>query len=202
MPSTDRGYPAGPSTLELDGAAAGTLGSANGGDAYGEVVTERPGGDPIARKRITGVHYSPLVLECGTGMSKGFYDWLSATLRSKAERHDGAVVVSDLNGQARSRLEFQQALIASIGFPALDASSKDVASLTVALQPETSRRRAASNALPKLPIDKQRRWLASAFRLSIDGLDCTKTMRVAPLVVTQRTVLDSGELRDPLPKSQ
>jgi hypothetical protein len=199
MPAIGRSYAAGAFGLELDGAAAGPLVAGSGGEAVGEVVVERPGEDGIARKHLGAVGYSPIVLECGAGMGKPFSDWLGSTLTRKAERHGGAVVAADATYRERSRLEFDDAVVASIGFPALDASSKDAAKLTVSLRPEVTRRRQGSGkpVTQPLPDKAQKRWLASAFRLTIDGLDCTRTARIEPLVVVQpATQAPIGEERD------
>jgi hypothetical protein len=48
-------------------------------------------------------------------------------------------VVADFDLRVRQRREFTNALITEVGFPALDAASKDAAHLTVRIKPEFSR---------------------------------------------------------------
>ena len=105
MPITadKRGYVAGKYGIELDGIMAGWVGSVEGGHATSDVVVEKVGPDHIAaqahrRREVRGHHRST----CGTGMSKGFYEWIKASLRPQLpaqERRDH-----------RRRLQLQGAL--------------------------------------------------------------------------------------------
>jgi hypothetical protein len=197
MPLT-RPYPAGRSALELDGVHAGFLASSSGGDAVGEVVSEKLAADGVIRKHVAAVRYTDIVLQCGPGMSRTFFDWLALTTSRKHQPRDGAVLGSDLDGKERSRLAFTQALVTSIAFPALDAASKDAAKLTVSLAPEQTHRTAGSGAPIKADAGAvQKKWLPANFRLAIDGLECKKVTSVAPITIT--TALGEhavGELRD------
>ena len=197
MPLT-RPYPAGRPALELDGVHAGFLSSSAGGDAVGEVVSEKPGPDRVIRKHLAAVRYTDIVLQCGPGMSSTFFDWLGLTTALKQERRDGAVVATDLDGKERSRLEFARALVRSIALPALDAASKDAANLTVTLAPEQTRRRAGTGArIEAGPVAPQKKWLPANFRLRIDELECRKVTAVAPITITTALAEQAvGELRD------
>ena len=72
---SNRSFPSGHFALSLDGAMAGWLQNVQGGAAVAEVVREKTGADPIVRNHIGPVGYEDIVLTCGTGMSKAFYDW-------------------------------------------------------------------------------------------------------------------------------
>jgi hypothetical protein len=120
-------------------------------------------------------------------------------LDARYTRKNGAVIATNAAFDPVSRLDFTRALITEIGFPPLDAGSKDVAKLTVKLTPEYTRAQRGgskgSNGYAKQGI--QKRWLQSNFRLKIDGLDCTHVNRIEPLVVVQKVVDHAvGELRD------
>jgi hypothetical protein len=185
MPAAgSRGITAAKYALELGGADAGWVGSAEGGDAYADVVVERSGTDLIAHKHLGAVRYADLVLECGAGTGAPLFDWVSATLDRKHARKDGAVS-SFSAGKVGSRLEFVQALVSSVAFPRFDTASKDAAALTVALSPEGTTLKPGGAAAPKLGAKAQKRWQRSSFRLAIYGLDCTHLSRVEPLVVVQ-----------------
>src|SRR5258706_9344560 len=122
-----RGYVGGKYALELDGVIAGWAASIEGGYASWDVVVENSGGGKFPRKHLAGVQYEDITITCGTGMSNSFYDWIKATFSNKSTRKNGAVISADYNGKEVSRLNFFNGLITEVGFPALDAASKDSA---------------------------------------------------------------------------
>lgn len=204
MPITPdtRGYLAGRQALELDGSNVGWVESAEGGAAMADVVEEKLGPDRIVHKHIAGVKYEDITVICGTGMSKALYDWISDTLRGTHARKNGALVTADYNYTAESRLTFQDGLIREVGFPALDASSKDAAALTVKIAPELTRREVTTGGVGNGGVGakgagQQKQWLCSNFRVRLDGLDCSRVNRIEPLVATTVVVENPvGELRD------
>ena len=199
-----RMYVAGKYALELDNAQAGWLFSADGGSAYADVVAEKIGPDRIQRKHLAGVKFEDIQMEFGTGMSKGVYNWIKATMDGKTERHNGAVVAASFDNREMSRLTFNNALIAEIGLPALDASSKDAAKMSLTIRPELTRQtRTPGGAIvgTKGTIGGalQKRWLPSNFRLRIDGLErtCSRVHKIDALTIKQRAVEDRvGDGRD------
>jgi hypothetical protein len=98
----------------------------------------------------------------------------------------------------RRRVAFSNALLTEVAFPALDAASKDAAQISAKLTPEFTQRSSASGAKLGGSLTKvtQKQWRRSNFRLTIDGLDCTRVSRIEPLIVRQPLV-DSpvGEAR-------
>jgi hypothetical protein len=58
-------------------------------------------------------------------MSRKFYDWIQKSISYDHERKNGALIVADYDFKETTTLEFQQGLLTEIGFPALDAASKD-----------------------------------------------------------------------------
>ncbi len=203
MPITGdkRGYVAGRNALELDGIVAGFLVSVDGGTATSDVVSEKVGSDHIVHKHIAGVKYEDITITCGTGMSKSFNDWLKATFDHNYARKNGAIVACDYNYKETSRLNFFNALITEIGFPALDAAAKDAAKMTIKFAPEYTRRQTStgSSLNPQFSMDQaiQKKWLPSNFRLKIDGLDCTRVNKIEAITVKQKVVENAvGELRE------
>ncbi len=202
MPITadKRGYVGGRFVIELEGVSAGSPSSAEGGYATADVVVEKLGADNILHKHIAGVRYEDITINCGTEMSKGFYDWLQVTVDQKYQRKNGAIVTADSNLKEVSRLNFYNALITEIGFPALDAGSKDAAKMTVKITPEYTDRAAsggASSVKSGLGQSAQKKWLPSNFRLTIDGLDCTRVNKIGAITLRQHMVDNAvGELRD------
>jgi phage tail-like protein len=185
----------------LDGVFVGWLQSAEGGYAYSDVVAEQVGPDFIQRKHIGNVKYEEITLKVGANMTQPFYQWLKDTLEGQHIRKSGSVIFTDYDSREVQRLSFTNALITEIGFPALDAASKDPAYLTIKFAPEAARRVKGSGVPVKFPPvgSKQKQWLPANFRLRIDGLEraTTRINKVEALTVKQKVVTDAvGEFRD------
>jgi len=193
-----RAYVAGKYALELDGKLAGWVQGFSGGSATSDVVAEKIGPDHIVKKHLAGVKYEDIVVQCGSGMSKAFYDWLASGWAVKYSRKDGAIVAADSSLKEQSRKTFFQAVITETSFPALDAASKDAAKITVKLTPEYTRTAKGSGmALIADTKAVQKKWLPANFKLEIAGLDCTHVNKIEPLVIKQKVVEHAtGELRD------
>jgi len=184
--------------LELNGVSVGFVESFEGGNATGEVVVESPGADGIAHKHLANVRYEEIALTCGATMSQTLYDWLATALNGSPTRQNGAVVAYHSDMSEAWRLNFFNALISEVGFPTLDGSSKDAATLSVKLAPEYTRRvtTGTGKASAKGSL-KAKRWSQSAFVLSIDGLDCGKVNRIEAITVTQQVTQNAvGVMRD------
>lgn len=190
--------------LMLDDVFAGYLIDADGGRASTDVVNEKLGADGVVHKHIAGVKYEEIAVVCGTGMSKVFWDWIESSMSaSKAPmRRSGAILTfdQDRNFVARRSINFTNALVTEIGFPALDASSKDAAQLTVRLRPEITAR-AAPRKQPKGSLVTPK-WQLSNFRLKLGGLEqsSANAARIDALVVRRNVPLAApAELRDAPP---
>jgi len=196
-----RAYTAGKFALDLNGDFAGWVQSVEGGQASADVVVEKLGADLIQHKHIAGVKYDDVTVNCGTSMSKSFYEWIQASIDHKVTRFDGAVITADFNHKEVARMNFFQALITEVGFPALDASSKDAAKMTVKFAPEYTRTVAKTGGAIKGEIGKgqQKKWLPSNFKLEIDGLTnaCNHVNKIEQLTIKQKVVDHPvGHLRD------
>jgi phage tail-like protein len=197
-PAAPRTFTAGKFQLDLGGVSAGFLKGAEGGYATSDVVVEKLGPDHINRKHIGGVKYEDVELNAGTGMSKNFYEWVKSSFENKHFRNDGSIRTTDYDGNMISEIQFFQGLISEIGFPALDAASKDSAKMTVKFKPEYTRFKRGGGRV-KLPPDnqKQKMWLPRNFKLKIDGLDCSRVTKIEALVLKQTVVDNSvGQVRD------
>jgi len=179
--------------LVLDGVGIGFLRSADGGSPIGTVVSEKLDASPIAKKHLGGIAYSPLVMQCGPGVGSALFDWINASWRGQAQPKDGSIVTADVNLTAMSQRDFVRALIAETTIPALDGSSKDAVYLTVTLTPQFTRDSKPSGRVTG-DVAKQKLWTAANFRIRIDGLDCTRVVRVDALTVRQK-IGDAGDAR-------
>jgi hypothetical protein len=146
---------------------------------------EPPGSDHIARKHLANVKYESVTVICGAAMSKTFYDWIKGTLAHAHTRFDGSIITVTADDKDISRIDFFRGLITEIGFPALDASSKDPCAFTLKFTPVYTRRSKPISAGGVRPAPEQE-WQAADFRLQITGLDCTHVSKVEALVATAR----------------
>lgn len=179
-------YGPGRFALEIDNTFAGWLHGAEGGHAVGEVITELFGPGKFMRKRVSGHTFEDIIVSFDS-LSPALLNVVQRTLNLEKVRVDGAIVAVDGNSKVMSRLMFYGALITEINFPALDAGSSEAVKMTVKLVPEFVQRIPGSGSLvsPAPAITAQRRWLASNFRLAIDGLDCSSVSRIEALTVRQ-----------------
>lgn len=178
--------------LDLDRQPAGWLLTSEGGQASTESVNERLAGGHPVRKHAGNVKVDDISITCGAAMSKPFYDWLEKSLKYDYSRKDGAIVTCDYDFQEIARLDFNEALIAEVGFPALDASSKEPGkfNLKIATEYTEMKYNNAGGGSYKAPIfpDKQKRWQAANFRLQIDGMDTRRVLKVDAITIKQNIV--------------
>lgn len=194
-----RSFASGRYELALDGVNAGFATAIAGGGAYADVISEKVGPDKVVHKHLAGVKYEEITLSAGTGMSPAFYGWIKDSMAGKHTRKNGAVIALDYDGKHVSSLNFSNGLISEIGFPALDATSKDPARLHVTFAPESTRRVAGSGGVVTTHETHQnaKRWLASNFRLRIDGFDVTRVNKIEAFTLKQKIIESSvGEQRD------
>ncbi len=189
--------------LELDGKLAGRFFRFSGGDASADVVREKVGGGATSRKHLGSVKYGDIALDCGTGMSRTFYDWVGSAFDGKTTRRSGALIGLDPSSKPKARLDFSSALVKSLALPALDRSAKkEEAFMTVTISPERTSFADSSgpqnlgvyaSALPKA-------WNVGSFRIQIDGLskECSHVTYISSLKLGQKITEDSaGEAREP-----
>jgi hypothetical protein len=188
--------PAGGAGIEIDGVRAAVK-EASGGAAFGDAVSEKLGPDHVVHKHVGGVQYEEIALVVGADMPKPLASWTTDTLNLRFAHKSGAILGLD-GGKEVSRRAFTNGLLTDVVFPELDASSKDVAYITVKISPEYTRlappNAAAMTAQATPP---QKMTMASAFRLQIDGLDTSRVSKIEALDVKMKVGTDPiGEQRD------
>src|SRR5262249_31983377 len=120
-----------------------------------------------------------------------------AMFNVQSKSRNGAVIEYRSDLKEAARLNFFDAWMSEVSFPALDSSSKEMAKISVKLAPgRTTRKTVSSTAsLPAARI--QSRWLASNFRLAVEGVDCSRVSRVGAITVRQVfTEVPAAALRD------
>lgn len=187
--------------LTLDGATVGPLSGVEGGAITGNVVVIQAGGDAdVAKKHIAGLRYEDIIVDVGPGMSKALSDWIAGSWAGTSPRKNGSVVTGDAMGKARTEREFNNALLTATTFPTLDAASKEPASLRLAITPELIRVKSGGGADVKGAVGSKaagKAWLASNFKLELDGLDATHVTRIESFTVRQPiAAYAAGERRE------
>ncbi|HET9674690.1 MAG TPA: phage tail protein [Gaiellaceae bacterium] len=182
--------------LELDGAAAGFVKSVEGGDISADVVAEPVGQQPFAKKHIGNVKYEEFTLGMELGMSADVYEWIAGSWAGTSTRRNGAIVEADANLEVKMRREFRDALVTETTVPALDASAKSPAELTVRVAPDSITRTKGSGKLARAAA-KQKQWLVANFRLELGDLDAKTVSKIDAFTVKQTVAADGlGARRD------
>ena len=181
--------------LEIDGADAGVMATATGGEAFGEVVEEPPVGAFVG-KHLIGVGYSPIVLEAPVGGGGPLAKWVAAMLTDTQTPKSGAVITLDVGQREHSRLAFRSALITEVEFPGADMSSKEAARMRVTIRPSATELLPGSGTRTlSTPSGKRRKMaFASNFRFSVNGLEDAgrRVIDVSSMLVRRVTVDEDG----------
>lgn len=206
--SNARPYGGGRYFIELDNQKAGWVKDVDGGHAEGEVITEKIGSDVLFKKAISNVKYNDVSFKCGAGMTKPLYQWIENSFTQQHNqkgkgRTQGAIVCGDYDYNEVSRIDFYESIISEFAMPALDASSKDAAAMTVKFTPEKTRYTTGGGKSfhGQMAISpKQKLWTCANFKLMIDGIpDDTvgKVTKVDALTIKQKIVQHyTGKARD------
>lgn len=174
----DRKYFASFVALELDGAYAGNLVSAEGG----EPVLVPP--DPIQQvgetkyaASTTTLRYEPMRLRLGD-MSAAVFKWIGDTSRTGPVSRNAAVITYDLDGREVYRLDARGVRPTAISTDGLDPGSKEPLRFDLTLVPTSSSHvlTAKTNSAVKTGL-KSKMLIRSNFKLYIQGLEST-TLRV------------------------
>lgn len=190
-----------PFLLELDGIAAGRVLDSQGGAQFSEVVTSST--MLIQHIKIRPSGFGNIVLACGPGMSRLFYNWVGSAFLKQNAPKNGAVIALDLHSKPKGRLEFYNTWVTSLALPELNKSVNKQATLIISLKPgKTSINksiRAQSLGSYTSPLSKI--WHTCDFQIKIAGLeaDCSHVTRILPLTMGERIVSDFvGEEREPV----
>ena len=168
-------YTAGHFELCIDGAKTTSyLKSLEGGFMNHSQVSESVG---VAAKRIMHAavrEIDPVSFEIGMSGAAGVLKWIQDSWRDTGfSARNGQINHANFNLETVFEHEFSDALITEVTFPALDGASKESAYLKVKFQPRTVATKKLNGGPKITPLlgPKQKSWLCSAFRFSIDGID-------------------------------
>ncbi len=184
--------------LELDGKQVGFVQSIDGGGISAEVIQEAVGPDYFVHKHIGAPKYEDVTIQAGFSLGEALYEWLAQSWKASFRRRDVSIYTLDYNNNIHRQDEYFNALISEVTIPKCDGSSKEAGFLSIKISPEYTRFGKGSGKLGVTQAKgQQKSWVTSNFRLTIDGLDCTRVSRIAPITVKQTVTQDSvGERRD------
>ena len=174
MPIGMRSYTSGNFELQLDGSpTTAYLKSVEGGWAKHSVIDEPIGPNNMRIKHAAVVELDPISFEFGASGANSVLQWIQASWRKDYSRRSGQINHADFNMNMQFEHQFSDALISETTFPNLEGASKDAAYVKVKCLPESvnTKRVGGSQKLRPIYGTKQKMWLCSGFRLSIDGID-------------------------------
>ena len=189
--------------LEVEGVNVGMLKSVDGGDAYSDVVQEKVGADHVARKHLSGLKYTPIKVEFGSGMAKPLHTWITDTLARRFPRKSGRIVYLDSSMRVTEAVAFDKALISEVGMPACDANGKSAGYVTLSLVPQKTyeSKQGVGSAYKGASEAKEQGWTPSHFRVTFANLDGAGIEGVSAADITVQVLLNpTGELRDYAPE--
>ncbi len=126
--------------LELDGGAATTVRSIEGGKISTEIITYQNNRKPDEGnylKQNGKLKYEAIKVVSPLAASKDLWAWMNTFIGGSCQRRNGALVAADHEYKEKARRTFSEALIEEIAFPKFDANDKNPANITVTIQPET-----------------------------------------------------------------
>ncbi len=182
--------------LELDGVIVGMLKSTDGGFPRADVISEPT--SPFVKKHLGPHKFDDIVIEVDPIMPQPLFDWVNSTLNLTAVRKTGAIITADANFKEQSRLQFSNAAITEVGFPACDAASKDPGLLTIKFAPEFAQPMAGRGVNVPVGLNQKStlRWVSSNFSLNIDGLDCRAIRRIDAFTIARKVTQEpKGQIR-------
>jgi hypothetical protein len=112
-------------------------------------------------------------------------DLISSILRGTNNPRNGSITTLDFDYKPVTQIDFTGALLTEVTVPALDASSKDSAYLTLKLLPESARSKKPSGEAVKAAGAKEKAALIANFKFELDGVDGTRVSKIDSFTIKQ-----------------
>jgi len=177
-----RSYSTGTVVLQAEGVSLGRLKSASCGAVSADVARVAATVEtkvPVDAKQIGPPKYESCEFTFGWPMDKSLFTWISDALASKAARKNLTLSYLDFNYVEKSRLDLDQAAIAKVELPALDAANNIPVYVTLTVAPQSILATAGSGATVQVPaVSSSKSQLGSNFRFDYGGAPLTKVTKV------------------------
>lgn len=193
----DRSFSSNSFFLILDGVQCGVVKSLDGGSIGANVINEQMGSQFYTKKHIGTPVYEPITAQIGFSMAGTIYQWIQNSWITPDSRHGGAVVTLDNRLQPKSEIQFLNALITETVIPACETAGRDTGFITIKFAPELTRSAAPESIENVDSIARNTQlWQSGNFKLTIDGLDCSKVSKIDSFTIKQKMVNDqTGDSR-------
>ena len=177
-----RSYATGTVVLQAEGVSFGRLKSASCGAVSADVARVAATVEtkvPVDAKQIGPPKYESCEFTFGWPMDKSLFTWISDALASKAAPKNLTLSYLDFNYVEKSRLDLDQAAIAKVELPALDAANNIPVYVTLTVAPQSILATAGSGATVQVPaVSSSKSQLGSNFRFDYGGAPLTKVTKV------------------------
>ena len=183
--------------LELDGQYVCSVRSAEGGNAFAELVVETLGPDNLQRKRPGPVRFEDILIEVPAGEeSKLLGGWINEFLaKSTSAPRNGAIIYTDFNMNETKRLDFFNAVLAEVSLPVMEAAAnKNPLALMLRIIPQSTRLAGPSGKKPQGALGiKQKMVISGNFRFNIQGLEnaCTRITKIQGIAAKRAKPVDA-----------
>lgn len=198
----NRTYTGGRFSLEISGVNAGFLKSFSGGGAKAEVAVVPNQGGGVEDKQVVNARYDDLRFQVGLDLEKPGATWIMDSINSKPGgklEQDGAILMADRDLKAQRRVNFSDALITEVKFPALDAQAREPGYLSVTASPGLVELKLKGDGSLVAPSagKPQKQWSSANFRLRLGGLPCERVLKIDSFKITRKLIEENlGEKRE------
>jgi tail tube protein gp19 len=179
--------------LELDGYHCAYIKSISGGDAEADIATHDHGPLNMQTKQMANFKFNPFKAKVGIAQGGAMNDWIKASFDKQYATKSGAIIAGDFNYKATHRVDFINALITSVGIPALDGSSKEASYIDVEWDCENVLHTPGKGEDIKGDYGvNQKKWSSSMFKFDLAGLTdaCKRVSKIDAFTWKQAVVTD------------
>lgn len=170
-------FSAGFFVVSIGGKAAAHCTKISGGQWKAELA-EQQTGLLVKKKNISLLKLEPLKLEMGFGIAKSMVQWMRAYMEGQDMRQDIQIDACAYDGTSRSTRQYLQCQITELSFPALDASSKEMAKISMTIQAQDAQPPAPGGSKMSSNFAKaQKRVSLQSFNVNLGSLplkNCSK----------------------------
>lgn len=196
-----RTYVGGRFSLDIQGANAGLLQSFSGGGAVADIVLANVSQEARTAKQVVNTGYSDIQFQIGLDLGKLAASWIMDSFNNASPLgldREGAILLLDMDGKARRRVDFTGALITEIKFPPFDVQQRDSGFLAVTVSPGTVDLNLKGDQKIVPPFStKQKQWVPSNFRFQLGNLPCGRVVKIDNVKISRQLAeVGFGESRE------
>jgi hypothetical protein len=154
--------------------------SAVGGHVRASVIADFPAASGPPQQHINSFVYTRLQFKLGLETGTPILNWVNASLKGAPFKKSGTIIELDDQRRAKSYLDFTDGYLSNFVIPGFDSSNTSETAFTVDTTISKSVIRNGDMVPVPLPTNPKP-FIASNFRLTIDGLPTTRVRTIDPL---------------------